>query len=140
MSSHEELDTYSLQDEPTSIQDERDLRFMAQVFSRQGKGAELIDLWRNAPPALATKMEDRAVEFMQLKIKALEDSDEWKEVYAVATQYIEAAVEREHHDEESPTNEPTRSWFLWSKLFEAIEAAGLLKECVLLANPAALSS
>ncbi|KAF2015993.1 hypothetical protein BU24DRAFT_422309 [Aaosphaeria arxii CBS 175.79] len=40
--------------EPVQIQNIRDLRFMAEIFYRQGRLAELLDLWNFPPPALKT--------------------------------------------------------------------------------------
>lgn len=52
---------------PIQVSDVRDLRFMAQIFERQGKHEELFKLWDEAPATLKTILEVNHDDMLLLK-------------------------------------------------------------------------
>jgi N-terminal acetyltransferase B complex non-catalytic subunit len=66
------------QTDPISVKDIRDLRFMAKIYARQGKCAELLRLWEAPPAHLQPIMEKHALDISLLTVDLLADAQQYE--------------------------------------------------------------
>ncbi|KAF2854675.1 hypothetical protein T440DRAFT_551750 [Plenodomus tracheiphilus IPT5] len=65
-------------DDPIAIKDIRDLRFMAEIYARQGHCSELIELWKAPPQSLVGIMRTYHDELMDLIARLLKRGNYWE--------------------------------------------------------------
>lgn len=112
------------QDEAVAVRDIRDLRFMAEMFKRQGRLIELFELWDNPPPALKEVMSKHQSDLMSLKTRVLAEESKWDLLKDHCVACIEQAASQAE-------NEPQRMWELcawdwdvWKGLMDAVRQTG----------------
>ncbi|EUC41961.1 hypothetical protein COCMIDRAFT_104795 [Bipolaris oryzae ATCC 44560] len=79
-------------DEPIACKDIRDLRFMGEIFARQRKCDELIELWNNPPATLKDLMTTHQADLQIMRIRLSRESKHWSLVESESRARIENAI------------------------------------------------
>lgn len=98
-----------------------DLRFMAAIYQRQKRCAELFKLWEQPPAAIKKVIDSHSWDFELLKIEVAHQQEEWKLLETTCTNLISkiwqesdpAAVGALIHDI------CTITWKVWQSLLDA---------------------
>ena len=100
------------------VQNIRDLRFMWQVFSRQGKSTECMELWfmNEKPPAMRTLLEKHNDEVLQISFDWEQDVDDTLGI-------ISGIVSQAENTGSASSLDKLSSWnaFLWYDVIRAID-------------------
>ncbi|KAJ4984456.1 methionyl-tRNA synthetase [Stagonosporopsis vannaccii] len=78
--------------DPICVKDIRDLRFMAKIYARQGKHAELLELWQAPPAHLQPIMEKHALDISLLTVDILANAQNYKLLEKHVLGLIETAI------------------------------------------------
>ncbi|KAH9860569.1 hypothetical protein J1614_011900 [Plenodomus biglobosus] len=110
-------------DDPIAVKDIRDLRFMAEIYARQGQCSELLELWTAAPPSLSAVMRTYHDELMNLLARLLKREGNWKVLENHCLEVIDAAFAqvRETKDIKRFHELCAVRWDIWDGLLRAIE-------------------
>ncbi|KAH9878562.1 hypothetical protein IAQ61_001834 [Plenodomus lingam] len=109
-------------DDPIAVKDIRDLRFMAEIYARQGQCSELMDLWKTAPQSLVTVMKTYHDELMNLLARLLRKEGNWELLEAHCLGVIESVISHMRETKETKRFEELSAarWFIWDSLLHAI--------------------
>ncbi|KAI8935899.1 hypothetical protein NX059_007411 [Plenodomus lindquistii] len=110
-------------DDPIAVKDIRDLRFMAEIYARQGQVRELIDLWKTAPEPLVVVMGKYRDELKNLTARLLLHEGNWELLETYCLGVIEAAVkDTKDSGAITPFGELCASrWDIWQNYLTAIK-------------------
>ena len=113
-----------IQGELIAIEDIRDLRFMGQIFARQGKCSERLELWRNPPAALEGLMKTHRDDLTGLKTILLKQQEDWPLLETHCRACIEDIISQMTKDPESKSLWESCAWRIdtWTYLLQAIRA------------------
>lgn len=78
--------------EPIACKDIRDLRFMGEIFARQGRCDELIELWNNPPATLKDLMKTHQADLQIMRIRLSRETNSWALVESESLARIENAI------------------------------------------------
>ncbi|KAJ4370649.1 hypothetical protein N0V83_005170 [Neocucurbitaria cava] len=111
-------------DDPIAVKDIRDLRFMAEIFRRQGQHAELFSLWDNPPISLKKLLRTHRDDLMSLKTRILREQEDWPLLEAHCYASIEEVISLLNlaQDSKSLWELCAWRWDLWNGLMEATAA------------------
>ncbi|KAF1929644.1 uncharacterized protein M421DRAFT_125836 [Didymella exigua CBS 183.55] len=106
--------------DPISVKDIRDLRFMAKIYARQGKCAQLLELW-NAPPAhLQPIMEKHALDISLLTVDILSSAQQYELLEKHILDLVEDATTALSEDDPKPLQQLCSARVnIWSYLIDA---------------------
>ncbi|KAF1836577.1 hypothetical protein BDW02DRAFT_566843 [Decorospora gaudefroyi] len=109
-------------DDLIAIKDIRGLRFMAEVFARQDKCNELMELWRNPPAGLQGLMKTHRDDLMSLKTNILKRQGNWLLLEAHCRACIDEMISQMALDQESKCLSEFCAWRnnMWTCLLEAV--------------------
>jgi len=79
-------------DDPIAFKDIRDLRFMGEIFARQGKCNELLEYWNQPPAALQDLMTRHQGDLWDMRIRLPKNSGEWSLLESQCLAYIERVI------------------------------------------------
>ena len=79
-------------DDPIAFKDIRDLRFMGEIFARQGKCNELLEHWDQPPAALQDLMTRHQGDLWDMRIRLPKNSGEWSLLESQCLAYIERVI------------------------------------------------
>jgi N-terminal acetyltransferase B complex non-catalytic subunit len=82
-------------DDPIAFKDIRDLRFMGEIFARQGKCSELFEHWNRPPAALQDLLDKHQGDLWDMKIRLPWVSREWSLLESHCLAYIERVVSQQ---------------------------------------------
>ena len=114
----------AIQDDPIAVKDIRDLRFMAEIFRRQDRCAELFSLWDNPPTSLKKLMKTHRDDLISLKTRLLKQQNDWLLLENHCYDSIEEVISQLNlvQDSKSLWELCAWRWDLWSALLQATEA------------------
>lgn len=75
------------------MSDMRDLRFMAEIYTRQNRLGELAELWKNPPQALKRVWEDDRVGLNIILVNAAQKAQWWVLLSAISEDFIRVELE-----------------------------------------------
>lgn len=103
-----------------------DLRFMAAIYERQKRCAELFQLWANPPPGVKKLIDGAYWDFELLKIETAHRQEEWQLVETTCYQLIESIQKASDPSTGDPgkardamINLCTMGWTMWKCLMDA---------------------
>ncbi|KAH6612687.1 tRNA synthetases class I (M)-domain-containing protein [Boeremia exigua] len=106
--------------DPISVKDIRDLRFMAKMFARQGKCAELLELWQSPPAHLVPIMEKHALDISLLTVDILASAQQYKLLEKHILDLIESATSAMSEGNSVPLRQLCSSRAnIWTHLIDA---------------------
>ncbi|KAF2134224.1 hypothetical protein P153DRAFT_307215 [Dothidotthia symphoricarpi CBS 119687] len=111
-------------DEAIAIKDIRDLRFMAEIFKRQGRCTELFALWGNPPDGLKEVMSKHHNDLMSLKTRILSEEEKWDLLKDHCIAYIEQSMSQVDNESERTWELCARNWDVWKGLMDAVLHTG----------------
>ncbi|KAF2441371.1 hypothetical protein P171DRAFT_488923 [Karstenula rhodostoma CBS 690.94] len=107
-----------------------DLRFMAAIYGRQNRCAELLQLWANPPPAVKKIIDGASWDFVLLGIEVAHRQKEWQLVETLCYRLIDKIWQPGNPMAGDPStvkvnlfNICTMCWTIWKSLLNA--TAGL---------------
>ncbi|CAN9370096.1 unnamed protein product [Alternaria alternata] len=105
-------------DDPIAFKDIRDLRFMGEIFARQGKCNELLEHWDQPPAALQDLMTRHQGDLWDMRIRLPKNSGEWSLLESQCLAYIERVISHQESLRE------TCAWRqdVWTSLLQAARA------------------
>lgn len=109
------------QDETLRIRDMRDLRFMAEIYGRQGRSADLLKLWEQPPPALQEIMGKFSTDLTNLKVEIASRCQDWKVLEDVCLKTIDRCLElvETSHSSQALVDLCSQTWSVWNGLLQA---------------------
>lgn len=109
--------------DPIAMNNIRDLRFMAEIYARQGQSTELLELWEDAPKHLAALMSTHHDDLMNLKARIFSRALEWKQIEKHCGNVIKDAVlELKRNPGSKSSSELFSSrWEFWHGFLKAIQ-------------------
>jgi N-terminal acetyltransferase B complex non-catalytic subunit len=93
----------------------RDLRFMASIYGRQNRIAELFALWDAPPVALQKLFEDHAEDIMILQVDLAREGAQWQ----LLADRCERIVTQETQSIGNISHVCSVAWSVWSGLIMA---------------------
>ncbi|KAH7391804.1 N-acetyltransferase B complex non catalytic subunit-domain-containing protein [Pyrenochaeta sp. MPI-SDFR-AT-0127] len=111
-------------EESIAVKDIRDLRFMADIYRRQDRCAELFALWDNPPLALQGLMKTYRDELLNMKTRMLRQQEDWPALESHCLSCIEDTISQLNlaQDSKSLWELCAWRWDLWGALLVATEA------------------
>ncbi|KAJ5064549.1 hypothetical protein J3E74DRAFT_402994 [Bipolaris maydis] len=109
-------------DEPIVCKDIRDLRFMGEIFARQGKCDELIELWNNPPTTLKDLMTTHQADLQIMRIRLSRETHNWALVESESLARIENAISQVAENPDSKALWELCAWNmdLWTDWLAAV--------------------
>ncbi|KAF2176685.1 hypothetical protein K469DRAFT_722076 [Zopfia rhizophila CBS 207.26] len=101
------------------IQHMRDLRFMVQIFQRQKRALELIQLWNTSAPAIQDILNANHSEVLQLKLDILKEEGQWRDLWDLVSPKLTVAIQNANGNSNSDQLSTLKIWKLWSTLLDA---------------------
>jgi N-terminal acetyltransferase B complex non-catalytic subunit len=95
----------------------RDLRFMASIYQRQNRVAELFKLWDEPPEALQKVFDDHGTDILILRADIARDCKEW----VLLAEMCIAIINRETEPTGNITHISAVAWSIWSGFVKAIQ-------------------
>lgn len=103
-----------------------DLRFMAAIYERQNRCAELFQLWNNPPPVVQKVLDGATWDFELLKIEVAQRQGEWQLVETTCHRLIDNIYKAGNTTNGNPTAARnamiefcTMGWTVWTSLLDA---------------------
>ncbi|RMZ73963.1 cytoskeleton organization [Pyrenophora seminiperda CCB06] len=114
---------YAPQGDPLAFEDIRDLRFMAEIYARQNKCRELIDLWDRPPAPLQTLMATHQDDLWGMRTRLPRQNTDWTLVESQCLAYINLAISKSAQDPDSKSLWELCAWKLetWRDYMYAVE-------------------
>ncbi|CAO2648943.1 Nn.00g098920.m01.CDS01 [Neocucurbitaria sp. VM-36] len=111
-------------DDPIVVKDIRDLRFMAEIFRRQDRCAELFSLWDDPPSSLKKLMRTHRDDLISLKTRLLRQQNDWLLLENHCYDSIEEVISQLNlvQDSKSLWELCAWRWDLWNGLLQATRA------------------
>ncbi|KAF3038778.1 methionyl-tRNA synthetase [Didymella heteroderae] len=108
------------ENDPISIKDIRDLRFMAKIYARQGKFTQLLELWKAPPAHLAPIMEKHALDISLLTVDILSSAQQYELLEKHILDLVEDATTALSNDDSKPLQHLCSARVnVWSYLIDA---------------------
>ncbi|KAF2630728.1 hypothetical protein BU25DRAFT_446337 [Macroventuria anomochaeta] len=106
--------------DPISVKDIRDLRFMAKIYARQGKCAELLKLWKAPPAHLQPVVEKHALDISLLTVDMLASAQQHELLENHILDLIENAITSRSKDDSEPLRQLCSARAnIWTYLLDA---------------------
>ncbi|XPT02151.1 hypothetical protein M3J09_011273 [Ascochyta lentis] len=106
--------------DPISVKDIRDLRFMAKIYARQGKWAELMELWKAPPAHLQPIMKKHALDISLLTVDVLANTQQHEQLEKHILALIEDAIAAMEKDDLEPLRQLCSARVnVWTYLIDA---------------------
>ncbi|OSS55187.1 hypothetical protein B5807_01505 [Epicoccum nigrum] len=103
-----------------SVKDIRDLRFMAKIYARQGKCAELLELWKAPPAHLEPIMEKHALDISLLTVDMLASAKQYELLEKKIVGLIDVATTALSENDPEPLRQLCSARInIWSYLIDA---------------------
>jgi hypothetical protein len=102
------------------MEDMRDLRFMAQIFSRQGAHEKLFEVWDKPPPALQGLMQGFSDDVYLMKMDILKKNEAWGALHEYCVAVFEKTIEDANKSESDGILDQLlmKSWSLFGSMLE----------------------
>ncbi|CAI6341606.1 unnamed protein product [Periconia digitata] len=109
-------------DETLRVKDMRDLRFMAQIYSRQNRSAELEQLWSTPSSHMNDLRYKYEADIRLLLIESIRKCENWALLESVCEKTISAVFERMETEGSSQefVQMCTAEWSIWTAVIDAI--------------------
>ncbi|KAE8847095.1 hypothetical protein PTNB73_03242 [Pyrenophora teres f. teres] len=107
---------------PLAFKDIRDLRFMGEVYCKQNRCAELVELWSHPPDDLQTLMATHKDDLWGMRIRFAREESNWGLLESQCLAYIELAISKMAQDPQSKSFWELCAWKFdtWIMLLRAM--------------------
>ena len=116
------------QDELIQVSSMSDLRFMATIYERQNRCAELFQLWENPPPVVQKVINGAKWDFDLLKIEVARRQEQWEIVWKICYDLIDAIIKTGNATDSDPSAARTAmvdlctmGWTVWKNILDAAD-------------------
>jgi N-terminal acetyltransferase B complex non-catalytic subunit len=106
------------------VSDMRDLRFMASIYQRQNRVAELFKLWAEPPESLRKVFKDHETDILILQADIARDCKKW----TLLADTCISVIEREMEPTGNITHISSVAWSIWSGFVKAVKEISPLEE------------
>ena len=117
------IPTDIIQGSPDRVSTARELRLVSEVYRKQGRGKELIELLTSPNDQVRSIMDKNSLEFTKILLDTMEEERMWTSLWdfclGLLPQFMANTLEKDSEGPSKGTTQATTDWTVWKCLMNA---------------------